>query len=567
MQYRTQPVEENTNQDFIRDIIKTDLDSGKHESITTRFPPEPNGYLHIGHAASICLNFGIAAENDAATCNLRFDDTNPSKENTEFVEAIKKDIKWLGFDWNEREYFASDYFDKLHEFAVTLIEKGKAYVDTQNQEQIRTNRGTLTEPGHDSPYRTRSVQENLTLFDEMRKGKHQPGSHVLRAKIDMSSPNLNMRDPVMYRILDAPHHRTGTDWPIYPMYDFAHGLSDSIEGVTHSLCTMEYEDHRPLYDWFIDELEVFKSRQIEFGKIFLSHTILSKRNLTKLVENKLVSGWNDPRMPTISGMRRLGYSAESIKEFCRRVSITRRWNTAEIELLEHCLREDLNNKANRALAVLKPVKVVIENYPENQVEYLEASNNPQDTTSGTRKIPFSREIYIEQDDFMEEAPNKFYRLTPGREVRLRYGYFITCTKAIRDPITNEIVEIRCTYDPETRGGNSPDGRKVKSTIHWVSSSHAVDAEVRLYDRLCIDPEPDISDGENLESVLNPNSLETIISAKLEPSLKKAIPGNPIQFERLGYFCLDSEDSDGENNLVFNRTVSLRDSWNRRQSAR
>ena len=567
MQYRTHPVEENTNQDFIRDIIKTDLDSGKHESITTRFPPEPNGYLHIGHAASICLNFGIAAENDAATCNLRFDDTNPSKENTEFVEAIKKDIKWLGFDWNEREYFASDYFDKLHEFAVTLIEKGKAYVDTQNQEQIRTNRGTLTEPGHDSPYRTRSVQENLTLFDEMRKSKHQPGSHVLRAKIDMSAPNLNMRDPVMYRILDAPHHRTGTDWPIYPMYDFAHGLSDSIEGVTHSLCTMEYEDHRPLYDWFIDELEVFKSRQIEFGKIFLSHTILSKRNLTKLVENKLVSGWNDPRMPTISGMRRLGYSAESIKEFCRRVSITRRWNTAEIELLEHCLREDLNNKANRALAVLKPVKVVIENYPENQVEYLEASNNPQDTTSGTRKIPFSREIYIEQDDFMEEAPNKFYRLTPGREVRLRYGYFITCTKAIRDPITNEIVEIRCTYDPETRGGNSPDGRKVKSTIHWVSSSHAVDAEVRLYDRLCIDPEPDISDGENLESVLNPNSLETIICAKLEPSLKKAIPGNPIQFERLGYFCLDSEDSDGENNLVFNRTVSLRDSWNRRQSAR
>ena len=560
-------MEENTNQDFIRDIIKTDLDSGKHESITTRFPPEPNGYLHIGHAASICLNFGIAAENDAATCNLRFDDTNPSKENTEFVEAIKKDIKWLGFDWNEREYFASDYFDKLHEFAVTLIEKGKAYVDTQNQEQIRTNRGTLTEPGHDSPYRTRSVQENLTLFDEMRKSKHQPGSHVLRAKIDMSSPNLNMRDPVMYRILDTPHHRTGTDWPIYPMYDFAHGLSDSIEGVTHSLCTMEYEDHRPLYDWFIDELEVFKSRQIEFGKIFLSHTILSKRNLTKLVENKLVSGWNDPRMPTISGMRRLGYSAESIKEFCRRVSITRRWNTAEIELLEHCLREDLNNKANRALAVLKPVKVVIENYPENQVEYLEASNNPQDTTSGTRKIPFSREIYIEQDDFMEEAPNKFYRLTPGREVRLRYGYFITCTKAIRDPITNEIVEIRCTYDPETRGGNSPDGRKVKSTIHWVSSSHAVDAEVRLYDRLCIDPEPDISDGENLESVLNPNSLETIICAKLEPSLKKAIPGNPIQFERLGYFCLDSEDSDGENNLVFNRTVSLRDSWNRRQSAR
>ena len=559
-------MEENIHQDFIRDIIKTDLASGKHKSITTRFPPEPNGYLHIGHAASICLNFGIAAENNLATCNLRFDDTNPSKENTEFVEAIKTDIEWLGFSWDEREYFASDYFEKLHGFAITLIEKGKAYVDSQTQEQIRTNRGTLTQPGHDSPYRARNVQENLNLFVEMREGKHQPGSHVLRAKIDMSSPNLNMRDPVMYRILDTPHHRTGTDWPIYPMYDFAQGLSDSIEGVTHSLCTMEYEDHRPLYDWFIDELEVFKSRQIEFGKIFLSHTILSKRNLTKLVENKLVSGWDDPRMPTISGMRRLGYSAESIKDFCKRVSITRRWNTAEIELLEHCLREDLNKKANRALAVLKPVKVVIENYPENQVEYLEALNNPQDADSGTRKIPFSKEIYIEQEDFMEKATNKFYRLTPGREVRLRYGYFITCTSAIKDPVTNEIVEIRCTYDPETRGGNAPDGRKVKSTIHWVSASHAVDAEIRLYERLCLDPEPDISDGQDLESVLNPNSLETITSAKLEPSLKDATPGNPIQFERLGYFCLDFKDSTGENNLVFNRTVSLRDSWNKRQSA-
>ena len=559
-------MEENIHQDFIRDIIKTDLASGKHKSITTRFPPEPNGYLHIGHAASICLNFVIAAENNLATCNLRFDDTNPSKENTEFVEAIKTDIEWLGFSWDEREYFASDYFEKLHGFAITLIEKGKAYVDSQTQEQIRTNRGTLTQPGHDSPYRARNVQENLNLFVEMREGKHQPGSHVLRAKIDMSSPNLNMRDPVMYRILDTPHHRTGTDWPIYPMYDFAHGLSDSIEGVTHSLCTMEYEDHRPLYDWFIDELEVFKSRQIEFGKIFLSHTILSKRNLTKLVENKLVSGWDDPRMPTISGMRRLGYSAESIKDFCKRVSITRRWNTAEIELLEHCLREDLNKKANRALAVLKPVKVVIENYPENQVEYLEALNNHQDADSGTRKIPFSKEIYIEQEDFMEKATNKFYRLTPGREVRLRYGYFITCTSAIKDPVTNEIVEIRCTYDPETRGGNAPDGRKVKSTIHWVSASHAVDAEIRLYERLCLDPEPDISDGQDLESVLNPNSLETITSAKLEPSLKDATPGNPIQFERLGYFCLDFKDSTGENNLVFNRTVSLRDSWNKRQSA-
>lgn len=559
-------MEDRINRDFIRDIVKEDLASGKHESITTRFPPEPNGYLHIGHAASICLNFGIAEENDSATCNLRFDDTNPSKENTEFVEAIKEDIKWLGFSWDEREYFASDYFEKLYGFAVTLIEKEKAYVDSQNQEEIRENRGTLTHPGNDSPYRSRSVQENIALLKEMRAGKHEPGSHVLRAKIDMSSPNLNMRDPVMYRILDTPHHRTGNTWPIYPMYDFAHGLSDSIEEVTHSLCTMEYEDHRPLYDWFINELKVFKSRQIEFGKIFLSHTILSKRNLTKLVENNLVTGWNDPRMPTISGMRRLGYSAHSIREFCQRVSITRRWNTAEIELLEHCLREDLNKKAHRALAVLKPLKLVIENYPENQVEYLEASNNPQDDSSGIRKIPFSRELYIEQDDFMETPPKRFFRLTPGREVRLRYGYFITCKEVIKDPVTNDIMEIRCTYDPDTRGGNAPDGRKVKSTIHWVSANHAIDAEVRLYERLCLDPEPDISDGKNLESVLNPNSLEVINSAKLEPSLKESTSGNPIQFERLGYFCLDSEDSKDKDNLVFNRTVSLRDSWAKTQSS-
>ena len=398
----------------------------------------------------------------------------------------------------------------------------------------------------------------------MRNGIHRPGSHVLRAKIDMASPNLNMRDPVMYRILDTPHHRTGNEWPIYPMYDFAHGLSDSIEEVTHSLCTMEYEDHRPLYEWFIDELKVFKSRQIEFGKIFLSHTILSKRNLSKLVESKLVSGWNDPRMPTISGMRRLGYTADSIREFCRRVSITRRWNTAEIELLEHCLREDLNKKSNRALAVLRPLKLVIENYPEDQVEYLEAANNPQDGDSGTRKIPFSKELFIEQDDFMENPPKKFFRLTVGREVRLRYGYLITCTEIIKDPITDEILELRCTYDPETRGGNAPDGRKVKSTIHWVSANHSINAEVRLYERLCLDPEPDISDGNSLETVLNPNSLEIISSAKVEPSLKELTTGSPIQFERLGYFCLDSEDSKNSNNLVFNRTVSLRDSWAKTQ---
>ena len=557
---------ENTNQDFIRDIVKEDLASGKHQFITTRFPPEPNGYLHIGHAASICLNFGIAKENESAKCNLRFDDTNPSKENTEFVEAIKKDIQWLGFDWDEREYFASDYFQKLYGFAMTLINQGKAYVDSQTQDDIRANRGTLTEPGADSPYRDRNPQENTKLLEEMRNGIHRPGSHVLRAKIDMASPNLNMRDPVMYRILDTPHHRTGNEWPIYPMYDFAHGLSDSIEEVTHSLCTMEYEDHRPLYEWFIDELKVFKSRQIEFGKIFLSHTILSKRNLTKLVENKLVSGWNDPRMPTISGMRRLGYTADSIREFCRRVSITRRWNTAEIELLEHCLREDLNKKSNRALAVLRPIKLVIENYPEDQVEYLEAANNPQDPDSGTRKIPFSKELFIEQDDFMENPPKKFFRLTLGREVRLRYGYLITCTEIIKDPVTDEVLELRCTYDPETRGGNAPDGRKVKSTIHWVSANHSINAEVRLYERLCLDSEPDISGGENLETVLNPNSLEIIRSAKVEPSLKESTPGNPMQFERLGYFCLDSEDSKDEGNLVFNRTVSLRDSWAKTQSS-
>lgn len=556
-------MENRINHDFIRDIVKEDLASGKHESIITRFPPEPNGYLHIGHAASICLNFGIAEENDSAKCNLRFDDTNPLKENTEFVDAIKQDIKWLGFSWDEREYFASDYFEKLYGFAVTLIEKGKAYVDSQTQESIRKNRGTLTDPGIDSPYRIRTIQENMALLKEMREGKHRPGSHVLRAKINMSSPNINMRDPVMYRILDTSHHRTGDRWPIYPMYDFAHGLSDSIEGVTHSLCTMEYEDHRPLYDWFIEELNVFKSRQIEFGKIFLSHTILSKRNLTKLVESNLVSGWNDPRMPTISGMRRLGYTPQAIREFCQRVSITRRWNTAEIELLEHCLREDLNKKAHRALAVLNPIKLVIENYPENEVEYLEASNNPQDGGSGTRKIPFSRELYIERDDFMEKPPNKFFRLTPGREVRLRYGYFITCKEAIKNPITDEIMEIRCTYDPDTRGGNAPDGRKVKSTIHWVSANEAIDAEVRLYERLCLDPEPDISDPEDLESLLNPNSLQVIKNAKLEPSLKESTPGNPVQFERLGYFCLDSEDS--KDSLVFNRTVSLRDSWAKTRS--
>ncbi|HCE76623.1 MAG TPA: glutamine--tRNA ligase, partial [Dehalococcoidia bacterium] len=496
-------------------------------------------------------------------CHLRFDDTNPTKEETEYVESIKEDIKWLGFDWGDHLYFASDNFEQLFEWAVHLIENDKAYVDDLSADHIREYRGSLTEPGKDSPFRNRPSNESLELFAMMRRGDFKDGEKVLRAKIDMSDPNINMRDPVIYRILHANHHRTGNDWCIYPSYDFAHGQCDAIEAITHSICTLEFEQHRPLYDWFIEELNVFKSRQIEFGKIFLSHTILSKRNLTKLVESNLVSGWNDPRMPTISGMKRLGYTPHAIREFCQRVSITRRWNTAEIELLEHCLREDLNKKARRALAVLNPVKLVIENYPENEVEYLEASNNPQDASSGTRKIPFSRELYIEQEDFMENPPNKFFRLTPGREVRLRYGYFITCKEVIKNPITNEIIEIICTYDPDTRGGNAPDGRKVKSTIHWVSANESIDAEVRLYERLCLDPEPDISNGQDLESVLNPNSLQVIKSAKLEPSLKESTPGNPVQFERLGYFCLDSEDS--KDNLVFNRTVSLRDSWAKTRS--
>ena len=549
---------------FIEQIINEDLAEGfNKKTLRFRFPPEPNGYLHIGHAKAIGINFGLGEKYDAPV-NLRFDDTNPTKEEQEYVDAIIEDVSWLKYKWDKITY-SSDHFEKLCFWAEHLISSGKAYVDSQTSDQIAEQKGTPTKAGSNSPYRERGEQENMKIFREMKEGEHKEGAHVLRAKIDMASPNLNMRDPVMYRILDTPHHRTGNEWPIYPMYDFAHGLSDSIEEVTHSLCTMEYEDHRPLYDWFIDELKVFKSRQIEFGKIFLSHTILSKRNLTKLVETELVSGWDDPRMPTISGMRRLGYTADSIREFCRRVSITKRWHTAEIELLEHCLREDLNKKANRALAVLRPIKLVIENYPEDQVEYLEAANSPQNSASGTRKIPFSRELYIEQDDFMENPPKKFFRLSVGREVRLRYGYLITCVEIIKDPTTGEVIELRCTYDPETRGGNAPDGRKVKSTIHWVSANHSIDAEVRLYERLCLDLEPDISDGKSLETVLNPNSLEIIRSAKVEPSLKESTPGNPIQFERLGYFCLDSEDSDNSNDLVFNRTVSLRDSWSRIQS--
>ncbi|MEC8891141.1 MAG: glutamine--tRNA ligase/YqeY domain fusion protein [Chloroflexota bacterium] len=557
--------QDNNSVDFIRSIVREDLASGKHDQIVTRFPPEPNGHLHIGHATSVCLNFGIGKEAANGYCNLRFDDTNPSRESRAFVEAIKRDIRWLGFNWGDKEFYASDYFQQLYEYAVKLVVSGKAYVDSQSPDEIRESRGTLKEPGQNSPYRDRSIEDNLDLFSRMKSGEFEEASHVLRAKIDMSSPNLNLRDPVMYRILRSHHHQTGTEWPIYPMYDFAHGLSDSIEGVTHSLCTMEYEDHRPLYDWFLDQLGVFPSRQIEFGKVLLSHTILSKRNLLRLVESGHVDGWDDPRMPTLSGMKRLGFTPESIRDFCGRVGITRRSNVADIALLEHCLREDLNKRAERRMAVLNPLKIIITNYPENEVEYLAAVNNPEDMSAGSREIPFSRELYIEREDFMEDPPRKFFRLAPGREIRLRYGFFIKCEKVIKDPDTGEISELQCTYDPDTRGGFAPDGRKVRATIHWVSARHALPSEVRLYDRLCSDPNPDIASAQELETVLNPHSLDVIKEAMLEPSLKTACPGEKYQFERLGYFCADSEDSK-PGTPVFNRTVTLRDTWARLQKA-
>ena len=549
---------ETNTEDFIREIIRSDVEKGLSE-VVTRFPPEPNGYLHIGHATSICLNFGIAEEIEYAKCNLRFDDTNPVKETTEFIESIKKDIQWLGFEWGDTEFYASNYFQQLYSHAITLIKLKKAYVDSQTQNEIRENRGTLTEPGKDSPYRNRSIDENIDLLERMKKGEYEEGAHVLRAKIDMGSPNMNMRDPVMYRIIKTQHHQTGEDWSIYPMYDFAHGLSDSIEKVTHSLCTMEYVDHRPLYDWFINELNVFPSRQIEFGKVLMSHTILSKRNLLKLVEMKYVDGWDDPRMPTISGMRRLGFTSDSIKDFCKRVGITKRENVVDIALLEHCVREDLNKKAERRMAVINPLKVTIENYPQDQTEYLIAQNNPQDESFGTREIPFSKELYIEKEDFMENPSKKFKRLSIGEEVRLRYAYFIKCKEVIKDELTGEPVELICTYDPKTKGGSAPDNRKPKGTIHWVSSKHSIQSEVRLYDRLCSNPNPDISDDSNLENVLNPNSLEIKKNAQLEPSLKESDSTIKYQFERLGYFCLDNKSSNS-NTLVFNRTVSLRDSW-------
>ena len=540
---------------FIEDFVEEHNRDGRFGGeVITRFPPEPNGYLHIGHAKSMCLNFGLA-DKYGGRCHMRFDDTNPAKEEEEYVESILQDVRWLGWDWGEHLYFASDHFDKLHDFAVDLIKRGKAYVDDLDQEQIRKYRGTLTEPGVESPFRERSVDDNLSLFRGMKEGEFEEGTKVLRAKIDMASGNINMRDPVLYRILKTPHHRTGEEWVIYPMYDFAHGQSDSVEGVTHSICTMEYEDHRPLYDWFLDSLDVYHPQQIEFARLNLSNTVLSKRKLVQLVREGRVGGWDDPRMPTLAGLRRRGYTPESIRSFCEQVGVAKRQNVIDIAMLEHAVRDDLNASALRRLAVLRPLKVVIENYPEGQSDELDAINNPEDAEAGTRKLPFSRELYIERDDFMEDPPRKFFRLAPGREVRLRYGYFITCTDVIKDD-AGEVVELRCTYDPETRGGQAPDGRRVRGTIHWVSAEHAISAEVRLYDHLFTSERPD--DDDDFMTTLNPESLEVIADAKVEPSLADAVPGEKYQFERTGYFAVDVDSRPGA--LVFNRTVTLRSSW-------
>jgi glutaminyl-tRNA synthetase len=551
--------------DFIRAIVAEGNRTGKWGGrVITRFPPEPNGYLHIGHAKSICLNFSIAAENKGGRCHLRFDDTNPVKEEAEYVESIKQDIRWLGWDWGEHLYYASDYFEQMYEYAVQLIKASKAYVCDLSGDQIREYRGTLTEPGKNSPYRDRSIEENLDLFERMRAGEFADGSCTLRAKIDMASPNLNMRDPVMYRILHTAHHRTGDKWCIYPTYDWAHGLEDSIEGITHSICTLEFENHRPLYDWFLDQLDVHHPQQIEFARLNLSYTVMSKRKLLQLVQRGLVNGWDDPRMPTISGMRRRGYSPTAIRQFCQRIGINKFNSTVDIALLEHCVRQDLNRHSPRVMAVLRPLKVLIDNYPEDKVEQLEAINNPEDPAAGTRLVPFSRELYIERDDFMEEPPKKFYRLAPSREVRLRYAYFITCTDVVKDA-NGQVVELHCTYDPATRGGDSPDGRKVKSTLHWVSAAHATPAEVRLYDHLFTKGNPDDApEGADFKSNLNPNSLETLSNCRVEPSLANAAPLSRYQFERLGYFCVDPDSSKGK--PIFNRTVSLRDTWAKIQKA-
>ena len=543
---------------FIKEIVKRDLAEGKHGGrIQTRFPPEPNGYLHIGHAKSICLNFGLAEE-FGGQCNLRFDDTNPCKEEQEYVDSIIEDVRWLGFDWGDRLFYASDYFDQLYEWAVQLIRAGKAYVCDLSAEEIRQYRGTLTEPGRESPGRGRSVEENLDLFERMRAGEFPDGSRTLRAKIDMASPNLNLRDPVMYRILHAAHHRTGDKWCIYPMYDYAHGQSDAIEQVTHSICTLEFADHQPLYNWYIEQLGIFPSRQYEFARLNMTYTMLSKRKLLRLVETGAVSGWDDPRMPTLSGMRRRGYTPRAIRNFCDRIGVARTDNVIELSLLEYFVREDLNRHAPRVMAVLRPLKLVIENYPEGEVEELEAVNNPEDPAAGTRKIPFSKVLYIERDDFMEDPPKKYYRLSPGSEVRLRYAYFVTCTGVVKDDGGN-VTEIRCTYDPATKGGNAPDGRKVKSTIHWVSAAHAADAEVRLYDTLFTKANPnDVPEGQDFTANLNPNSLEVLTHCKLEPGLRDVAPGSRYQFERLGYYCADRDSAPGR--PVFNQTITLRDTW-------
>jgi len=543
---------------FIRDIILDDLKTNKYQGrVHTRFPPEPNGYLHVGHAKSITINFGLARE-FGGKCNLRFDDTNPSKEETEYVDSIIEDVRWLGGDFEDRLFYASDYFDQLYAWAVQLIQKGKAFVCDLTADQIRQQRGTLTEPGQDSPYRNRTSEENLDLFDRMRKGEFPDGSKTLRAKIDMASPNLNMRDPVLYRILHMDHHRTGDKWCIYPMYDFTHGQSDSIERITHSICTLEFEDHRPLYDWFIDQLGIYHPQQIEFDRLNLTYTLLSKRKLLALVQNKLVRGWDDPRMPTISGMRRRGYTPEALQAFCGRIGVSKTNGTTEMSLLEYFVRDDLNRRAARVMAVLRPLRVVIDNYPEGQTEHMEAVNNPEDAAMGTRQVPFSKVIYIEQDDFREDPPKQYFRLAPGREIRLRYAYFITCTGVVKDA-SGKVVELHCTYDPATKGGNAPDGRKVKSTIHWVSAEHAADAEVRIYETLFNCEDPNVTpEGQDFTVNLNPTSLEVVTGAKIEPSLRVASPGNRYQFERLGYFAVDP-DTSGET-LVFNRTVALRDAW-------
>jgi glutaminyl-tRNA synthetase len=550
--------------DFIRQIVAEDIKANKNDGrVHTRFPPEPNGCLHIGHAKAICVDFGVAGDFNGL-CNLRFDDTNPTKEEEKYAKAIQDDVRWLGFDWQDRLYYASDYFEQMYQYALQLVKAGKAFVDDLSADQIREYRGTLTSPGKNSPDRDRSIKENLDLFEQMQAGEFEDGSRVLRAKIDMASPNLNMRDPVMYRILRATHHRTGDKWCIYPTYDWAHGLEDSIEGITHSLCDLEFENHRPLYDWFLDELGIHHPQQIEFARLNITYTVLSKRKLLKLVKGGYVTGWDDTRMPTLSGLRRRGYSPQAIRSFCKLIGINKFNSTIDIALLEHCLRQDLNKTSPRVMAVLRPLKVIIDNYPEGKVEELDAVNNPEDPTAGTRKLPFSRELYIEQEDFMESPPKKFYRLAPGREVRLRYAYFVTCTDVVKDE-KGRIIELHCTYDPATRGGDAPDGRRVKSTLHWLSAPHALEAEVRLYEHLFKKENPDdVEEGQDFTANLNPNSLSVLQSCKVEPSLADAKPLDRYQFERLGYFCIDSDSSSGK--LIFNRTVTLRDTWAKIQKA-